>query len=488
VGDGVADDTTAIQAAMDETETWGGGIIFFPPGKYKISNTLKLPSKVYLKGVTGTSFTKIFQDPSVYLNEMNTILWLADNQSTPISMIEPKTPNNFGAAGIENLVLYGNRDTATSSGYFGIKLPDSTTEQRSHAEFKHVFIFDVKGTGFYGGVGHHELLFDFVIVYGSESHGFELRGEDLQGNRVWSGANGGIGIKFPGSASTTIGSGSGRFSHVDTWGNDIGMEISDSLSYFFFGLNVNVNKKHGLHLFPTTPTPPPPAAPGFSPGRITIFRGNFSGNSQDANGGFSAVYLEGNQVPPPDGGYGPYNITFLGTEFLGTPPGSGNGNKPKYAIEDASAVPRRCLVAGGMFRRSGYQGPPPNGGTYSVVSNKPQAIRDCFDYDTAKQITETEIPYNWTTGTAPYVAALGDSFIYVDASGGARTVNLPKLAELPVGRVFYISKADNSSNGVTIAAQAGELINGAASVSITGLRQTYLIVHGGTGWVGIQIA
>lgn len=39
-GDGVADDTAEIQAAIDALELAGGGALYFPPGTYKISSTL----------------------------------------------------------------------------------------------------------------------------------------------------------------------------------------------------------------------------------------------------------------------------------------------------------------------------------------------------------------------------------------------------------------------------------------------------------------
>lgn len=40
VGDGVTDDTTAIQTAIDAAEASNGGIVYFPRGNYKISSTL----------------------------------------------------------------------------------------------------------------------------------------------------------------------------------------------------------------------------------------------------------------------------------------------------------------------------------------------------------------------------------------------------------------------------------------------------------------
>lgn len=50
VGNGVADDTTAIQAAINSAQS-RGGIVFFPAGSYKITSTLNITNGVKLRGV-----------------------------------------------------------------------------------------------------------------------------------------------------------------------------------------------------------------------------------------------------------------------------------------------------------------------------------------------------------------------------------------------------------------------------------------------------
>lgn len=51
VGNGTADDTAAIQAAIDRVESLGGGTVYFPKGTYKITDTLTIDSAgVYLNG------------------------------------------------------------------------------------------------------------------------------------------------------------------------------------------------------------------------------------------------------------------------------------------------------------------------------------------------------------------------------------------------------------------------------------------------------
>jgi hypothetical protein len=50
VGDGTNDDTAAIQSALNGAGINGGGIVYLPPGKYKLTTTLDIPSGVELRG------------------------------------------------------------------------------------------------------------------------------------------------------------------------------------------------------------------------------------------------------------------------------------------------------------------------------------------------------------------------------------------------------------------------------------------------------
>ena len=51
VGDGRADDSAAIQQAIDQAATAGGGIVFLPAGTYRISRTLFLYPGVRIFGI-----------------------------------------------------------------------------------------------------------------------------------------------------------------------------------------------------------------------------------------------------------------------------------------------------------------------------------------------------------------------------------------------------------------------------------------------------
>lgn len=49
VGDGVTDDSVAIQAAIDAAAAAGGGVVYFPQGNY-VAQNLQLPERVFIQG------------------------------------------------------------------------------------------------------------------------------------------------------------------------------------------------------------------------------------------------------------------------------------------------------------------------------------------------------------------------------------------------------------------------------------------------------
>lgn len=57
-GDGVADDTSAIQAALTAANAFPGGVVFFPGGTYRITSALTVPGLVSIMGA-GASASKI---------------------------------------------------------------------------------------------------------------------------------------------------------------------------------------------------------------------------------------------------------------------------------------------------------------------------------------------------------------------------------------------------------------------------------------------
>lgn len=99
-GNGLTDDTTAIQAAINAAGSANGGIVWFPQGTYNISAQLNVPTNVRLDGI-GYS-----QDVTTPTNPASVLEWTPSTAYSGQAMIylEQNTANS----GVENLGLRVN--------------------------------------------------------------------------------------------------------------------------------------------------------------------------------------------------------------------------------------------------------------------------------------------------------------------------------------------------------------------------------------------
>lgn len=94
-GDGVTDDTAAIQAALNAKSAAGGGIVYAPQGKYRLTSKITIPSWVLFKGA------EWLPDPSNGAQVFATSLYInwgdgADNHAVEMS----------ASSGIEGFTFY----------------------------------------------------------------------------------------------------------------------------------------------------------------------------------------------------------------------------------------------------------------------------------------------------------------------------------------------------------------------------------------------
>lgn len=96
VGNGVADDTAAIQACLDAVQTSSalGGTAYLPAGEYKITSTLDLPANVSLEGDGQFSIIRVYGCDGINLLASNVIgprrvanFWLYGNGAAAFSGI-----------------------------------------------------------------------------------------------------------------------------------------------------------------------------------------------------------------------------------------------------------------------------------------------------------------------------------------------------------------------------------------------------------------
>ena len=104
-----------------------------------------------------------------------------------------------------------------------------------------------------------------------------------------------------------------------------------------------------------------------------------------------------------------------------------------------------------------------------------------FDITDIETREHNDLQFQRAEVTTTYDIVYQDTTVLCDASGGAFQVNLPDLAD-GVG-VTNIKKMDSSANAVTVAAQAGETLDGAASFDLELQHESITVEPSTTEWV-----
>src|SRR6185437_10775980 len=95
------------------------------------------------------------------------------------------------------------------------------------------------------------------------------------------------------------------------------------------------------------------------------------------------------------------------------------------------------------------------------------------------------VTLKWNAQTASYSMSAtvgGDCIVYMDATGGVRSVTLPPPSTLGAGQKVCVIKKDNVNN-VTILPNATETINGASSKVLSVQYSVCWLYNDGTNWI-----
>jgi hypothetical protein len=143
------------------------------------------------------------------------------------------------------------------------------------------------------------------------------------------------------------------------------------------------------------------------------------------------------------------------------------------------------LAPRGLFYNNGIgMGP---SGTRAYINNSGLTGNRTFTLpDRAGQIAVSggmvKTGYQSVSTTPVTLSATTDQLVKVDATGGARTVNLP-AASGNSGLFYTIIKSDSSANAVTIDGNSSETINGATTFVLTAQYQSVVIWCDGSNWL-----
>lgn len=165
-GDGVTDDTAAIQAAIDSLASSRGGTVYVPAGVYKISSTIEMKSYVRMIGEYGeTAYGGDTADAGTELS------WFGSSSDVMISFF------NARMFTFKGFVLEGN----SNSDLTGILLDSDNTPSGSQNEFLEFSIRDCKIGVQWGTSG---------IAGGSYAND----GTRFSGFTIWSSVSGSVGF------------------------------------------------------------------------------------------------------------------------------------------------------------------------------------------------------------------------------------------------------------------------------------------------------
>ena len=91
-----------------------------------------------------------------------------------------------------------------------------------------------------------------------------------------------------------------------------------------------------------------------------------------------------------------------------------------------------------------------------------------------------------STTTTPYTVLADDFLIKVDATAGAKTVNLPTAVGIR-GRQYIIKKIDASGNAVTVEGDGAETVDGAANATLAAQWDAVTVMSDNANWLIVAI-
>lgn len=179
VGNGIADDTAAIQAAIDAAEAIGGGIVYVPAGTYKISATIVINKPILIIGAGDGNDTSNTNGDN---RSVTTFSWAGAVDGT-MFYFKSLTANNYlFGGGAKHCLLNGEYIAGTCIRGSSIgKMQFKYLEARKVSQ--QGILIDAEN----GVLSQFNEIDDYVFVYGGSgtfsdnAHGLVLKGNTSAG-------------------------------------------------------------------------------------------------------------------------------------------------------------------------------------------------------------------------------------------------------------------------------------------------------------------
>ncbi|MCD9026191.1 discoidin domain-containing protein [Cohnella silvisoli] len=238
---GVNDATLAIQKALDDCYATGGGVVFMPAGKYKITDSLSIPAHVTLRGD--------WQDPDAGTNYGTVIM-----ANVPSSTLElPGLIRIGGSGGLKGVTIYyPNQSAASPVSYpYTIELPG----RAYHVEdYMHQTVQNVTLLNSYRGISAYRSNTTAYLSVGEEYYFNNVKGTVLkQAMRLYNSADVGkvVNVKFNNSywADAPAGFNPQSRTALDTFtrAQGKGLEIGDIEISEFYNISLH-DYQIGVHV------------------------------------------------------------------------------------------------------------------------------------------------------------------------------------------------------------------------------------------------
>ena len=474
---GTTDMATAINRAVQSVTK---GDVNLKSQVYAIGTPLVMKSNVIVRGQSIDTTLPTYS--STVSDYYNTTIKLLDGSDCDMVTFGP----TIVQAGLVGIGLDGNKANQSVTTLYGIKFTDGSSAM-NQSTLENVGVHNVSGYGIYGGIGVRETQLHRVSVLYNRREGIWLHNAiDWTFFRVGSGWNGNSALRMDGVAGTD--SGGHRFTDTDFFGpyptlsnmtvlSDV-FDVTEASSCVvqksniggnrFYGGAIQGAQRHGLYVLYDSSTTLVPSGSVY----IDVL---FNINGRETNNTYDQVRIESSAAGSPVIGQ-----RFIGSKFHG----GETGNLPKYAINDQNTTPidnAGNAVIGCLFDSLYYGTARFN----DTVNRRWRIDETSVDYNSTSLVQARPQGYAYRSladAAAATTLLVSDTFLDVALVATTRTITLPAYTKVPPGKMYVITKSDNTSVPLEIDAPAAETINGVTNIILTKQYSGVMLISTNGGW------